>query len=195
MAESASNTEPNKTTEQSIASGDIIVSDTGKHLGRWVLLGVLIVVIIAGLVVGGALLYNKSKPVAVKIDPKKNVTQQIQALTPEQAKSVASKNVDVQKDPETAYVKAVAQAETGNAKAAVVTYSQVVKATPTVKYYVYYDYAIAAAKAGNLTLAEQQMQKAIDAIKTDSSVSATVKATEIGNMEDKLQFFKLEAGA
>ena len=171
---------------------NIVMGGTKSHTKQFLLggLGVLLVIVV---IAGGIVVYQKNKQPPIHIDPKKDVTAQVQALTPKQAQSLANQKVDPKTEPDSAYVKAVAQAETGNAKAAVVTYQAVVAAKPTVKYYVYYDYAIAAAKANNLQLAQEQMQKAIDAINADGSVSANVKQSETDNMEQKLQFFKIEA--
>ena len=172
-----------------------IVIGGAKKSSRAIIAGVFVAVLLVVIGIGGVVLYQKNNTPPVKIDTKKNVTEQVRALTPKEAAKVASQTVDAKKDPQTAYVKAVAQAETGDAKASVTTFEAVVVATPApkIKYYVYYDYAIAAAKAGNLKLAQEQMQNAIDAIQADSKVSSNVKTSETDNMEQKLQFFKLEA--
>ncbi len=175
----------------------VVVAETGSKSkpSKKKVIGLSLTVLVL-LVLGGAayaLASSKSSPkVKVTIDPHKSVSAQVANLSSSETKSLAQSNVNASKDPNAAYAKAVAQNQTGDSKAAVVTF-KAVTATGAVNYMVYNDYALAAASTGDLKLAIQNMQKAIDTLNNDKTVSAGLKTSETTRMQNKLDWFKLEA--
>lgn len=129
----------------------------------------------------------------VKIDYGKDISSQVEILDEGQLDKIADENVDAASDTARGYAKAVALANRGETAEALKIY-ETIEASGKATYRMHENYALAAARAGDLKLAVKQMEEAIRKLQSDSSLQEIDKTAVKKRLEGKLAGFKEEAG-
>ncbi len=171
---------------------EVVGSRSAKHLKRWHLI-VLVVIIIAVIAGAGSYWLNLTqKRPAIQIGTGSEVGSLVSTLPPAQLEQVASVYVlNPAEDMDWAYAKAVALSTQGKHEQALGAFKALTE-TGKAKYYIYVDYALAARRVGDKQLAVDTMIQAISALDQDTSVTASNREFIKKRLNSKLDSFKTE---
>lgn len=110
----------------------------------------------------------------------------------DEIEAVASMEVDAAKEPDAAAAKARALEKTDNRDEALRVFDELLQVNPSANYA--YDYALAAARSGDIVLSIQVFDRAIKLIEEDTSLSVEVKKSEVERLTRKRDLIREEAG-
>ncbi len=164
-----------------------------KNISRKKLL-VCIALVVLVILSAGWLLFMKNQKneneVKVELKSGSQLSGQVETLSNDQAKEVVSRDAS---STDEKYAKALALSKLGKHNEALTEFKAIANSGKG-KYYIYNDYALTAARTGNVNLAIELLETAIQKLQNDSSVDQYVKAAELKTLNNKLAGFKDEAG-